>query len=65
MNENFEAHILAGIGLARGVAEEVREQVTIERVENAGLTIGVAGLAWALYIVIKQAQDFNDDSYGK
>lgn len=49
MNENLEAHILAGIGLARGVAQEIKSEITIERIETAGLVIGIGGLVLAAY----------------
>ena len=51
--ENVEAYILAGAGLVRGIAEEVKSETTIERIETAGFLIGIGGIALAAYQVAK------------
>ena len=53
MNENLEAHLLGGLGLARGIAEEAKREITLERVEALGLITGLAGLAIAGYEIYR------------
>lgn len=52
-HENLEAGVLAGLGLVRGVAEEIKSEVTLERVEAFGLACGIAGGVVAAVAIYK------------
>ena len=52
--ETAEAYILGGIGAAKGLYEVYKPTDNIERIETAGLLLGLGGLAVGIVYGVKE-----------
>lgn len=62
MNENIEAHILAGVGAVKGLYDIYKPTNLEERIERAGLLVFVGTVAVGGYALCKHIKQMHEPS---